>query len=346
MSAVLSAQVESCKNPCRDPLGWSSFNVFQLTLTRPDQPGSSTWKGRFDADSNDIQIDVDITDGRNSKSGKIMVVGGRFMAVRGPITEPGYEIDSLDAPVLYYQLLTRLLAAALPNGAEGIRGKLGIDFKDKETGIQFATPSAQGLIQAPWEVTGEVFVVESDMVDYKLTLTSEKSDGSTAELSFDGRLSKTSAAKINDATSIAGWKVFGLGIQTRDHEQGKTHDYGAGRENVPYKTVAEMRNKIADADYPGKLDQSRDFTGFWKTSCDNAFGLSIAHYGTDGKYTVTFCGPGGCGDPAEERKTFINKDPEYEVISDTELRIGNSEHRETYHKCTTETHPVLRYKHD
>lgn len=186
---------------------------------------------------------------------------------------------------------------------------------------------------------------ESDTVSsYKLSLTSARDGHSASELGFVGKLSKTKSARLDDAMQLDAWNLFGIGVQTKEQDEGTIYDYGAGPTNATYKTVADIRKKIAQDDYPGEPDPSRDFTGFWKEKCEDAFGLSIAHVGTDGKYTVTFCGPGGCGNPAEERKTFINKDSEYEVISDNELRVGDSQHRETYHKCTTDTHPVLSYK--
>jgi len=341
-----AAQDNSCQNPCRDPGAWSAFNIFELSVTISGQPGKSSWKGRFDSSSDDIQLEAEFAEGTTIKRGGIMMIGGRVLAVRGPITEPGSEIDSLDEPVLYYQLVTRLLGTVLPNGPKEISGTRGIDFKDEKTGIQFATPSAQGFIQAPWRVTGQINVLANEEVEYDLTLASARNGSSPTDFKFAGRMSKIPNAKIDDAMSLDGWNIFGVGVQTRQGEQGTTYDYGAGPATATYKTVADVRKKIAQDDYPGELDRSRDFTGFWKTNCEDAFGLSIAHFGTDGKYTVTFCGPGGCGDPAEERKTFINKDPEYEVVSATELKVGDPQHRDIYHKCTTDTHPILKYKNE
>ena len=71
----------------------------------------------------------------------------------------------------------------------------------------------------------------------------------------------------------------------------------------------------------------------------------IKHFGADGKYSIVFCGPGGCGDPANEgRKKFITKDPHYQVISEDEIREQSGEEWETYRRCTKDTHPVLKLK--
>jgi hypothetical protein len=88
------------------------------------------------------------------------------------------------------------------------------------------------------------------------------------------------------------WSVFGLGVQTRKEGNGTVYDYGAVPTTATYKRVADVRKKIARDDYPGEPDSSKNFTGFWKENCEEAFGLQIMPYSKDGKYSVIFCGPG------------------------------------------------------
>jgi hypothetical protein len=195
-------------------------------------------------------------------------------------------------------------------------------------------------------VSGELNVIAPDVVEYRLTLTVAAPNSVHAgDTSFAGKLSKSQSAKIDDAMPLDQWTLFGVGVQIRKEAHGTAYDYGAGPTNTKYKTVADIRKKIADDDYPGEPDPSKNFTGFWKEHCEQAFGLQIMHYGTEGKYSVVFCGPGGCGQPGSEgRITFITKDPEYQVVSEREIKQRVSEGWETYHKCTMDTHPVLKYK--
>jgi hypothetical protein len=94
-----------------------------------------------------------------------------------------------------------------------------------------------------------------------------------------------------------------------------------------------------------RRNDAKNFTGFWEENCDNAFGFQIMPYGQDGKDSVVFCGPGGCGIPGKgEPITFIANDPNYVVVSESEIRIRRSSSWETYHRCTTNTHPILKYK--
>jgi len=341
---------DTCGDPCGKPTLWDEFNKFELKVTAPEDSDYGSWRGTFDKESDDIQIDVEISDGKKITKGKILMVGGRVMVTQGPVTEPGYEIDALDAPIMEQKLVFRLLGAALPSGPEEVKGIRKVDFKSEKTGIQFATPSAQGFISAPWRVRGDVKTDTPDVVEYQLSLTSPGTAnpvGQTKErnTNFVGRLSKVASARIDDSLPLEGWKVLGVGFQTRKEGEATMYDYGAAPTSGVYKTVADIRKKLAADNYPGEPDPSKNFTGFWKEDCEQAFGLRIMPYGTDGKYSIVFCGPGGCGDPDNYgRITFITKDRNYEVISESEIKERTGNGWEVYHRCTTDPHPILRYK--
>ena len=337
-----------CQNPCGKPTTWDNYNAFLLRVTRPNEPGHALWKGQSDKESLDIRIDVETSDGEKTTKGVILVIGGRVMATHGSITQPGDEIDALDAAVLQQELVPRLLGRAVPDGPAKLQGTHMIDFSDEKTGIQFATPSAEGFVAPPWHVRGQVTVIAKDEVEYQLALNGAPTTGTNGKQyasNFAGRLSKVSNARIEDSMALDGWNVFDLGVHTRKEGSGTIYDYGATPAATGHKTVSDIRKKLAEQDYAGEPDPSRDFTGFWKHECDEAFGLQIMRYGNDGKYSVTFCGPGGCGDPADGHATFITKDPEYDVISENEIRMrGGDSSWDAYHRCTRDTHPILRYK--
>lgn len=338
-------------NPSASNLSaWEEFNAFELKTTKPGTSDYASYHGEFDQKSSDIQIEVEILEAGKTIKGKILMIGGRVMATQGPITEPGYEIDALDAAVLQQQLAVRLLAEAIPEGPAAVSGKQQINHKSETQGVCFATPSAEGYIPPPWQLTGFIKNAPRGGVQYEMRLvsgTSEKSSkqASAYDLTFNGRLSKVLTARIDDSMSLADWNLFGVGVQTRETKGGTVFDYSSAPATEPYQTVAHVRRKLAQDDYPGEPDLSKNFTGFWKEDCDEPFGLQIKHFGDDGKYSIVFCGPGGCGNPGEDgHSTFINKDRGYEVVSATEIKIRRSDGWDTYHKCTTDTHPVLKYK--
>ena len=120
------------QQPAGEPAAWQDFNSFTLNLTQPGQPGYSEWRGHINSQSNDIQIDVETQHSGAVVRGKILMIGGRVMALQGPIAEPGSEIDALDGPVLQVQLVTKLLARALPNGPASIPSAQHINYADSK----------------------------------------------------------------------------------------------------------------------------------------------------------------------------------------------------------------------
>lgn len=347
-ASLVRAADAPCDDPCGKPTAWFDFNGFTLKSTNPKSSGYGLWHGQFDKESMDIQIDAETSFGGSTKTGKILMIAGRVMATHGDVGEPGYEMDALDGAILQQQLVFRLLGAALPTGPKAVKGSYKINYSNAKTGIQFATQSAQGFIAAPWRVIGMVKKVASEKYQYHLELTSgvkgkPAREGGEYASNFDGELSKIANAKIVDSLSLADWKLFGVGVQVQKTDNGTTYDYNSAPSAESFKTIADVRKKLEADDFPGVPDATKDFTGFWKTNCDNGFGLQVKHLGTDGKYSIVFCGPGGCGNPNEGRKTFFTGDRHFIVVSEDEyFEIGRSGDKERWLRCTRETNPVLK----
>jgi hypothetical protein len=149
IGSFASTKDEKCVDPCGKPTPWDEFNVFELKVTSPEHAGYQLWRGRFDKSSKDIQISVESSDAKGTAKGMILLIGGRVMAIQGPIIQKGYEIDALDAPVLHFELIQRLLGRAYPGGPDNIAGEKQIDVSDERTGIKMATPSAEWFIAPP-----------------------------------------------------------------------------------------------------------------------------------------------------------------------------------------------------
>jgi hypothetical protein len=333
----------ACGDACGKPTPWDDFNVFRIRMTQPGQAAYALWRGQFDKESNDIQIEAEISDGKSVKTGKILMVGGRVMATNGDLTTPGYEIDALDAPVLQRLLVTHILGVLMPNGTVGLTGTRKIDFTEPKTGIQLATQSAEAFFQAPWHVQGAITLAAGEVVDFDLGLTaglkSPTPDRRIFTAKLSGRLSKSAKARIDDAMGLHGWKLFGLGIQSSQSGNTTTMDYNAAPATEQYKTIGDIRKKLTADDFPGERDSSKDFTGLWKEKCDDSFGLQIMHAGSDGQYSIAFCGVGGCEDASETRKTFFTGDRHYQVVSEDKIvEIYDSAPPHTMLRCSKDPH--------
>jgi len=349
--AISFTILASCGNDseCDDVSAWTVFTRVTLRQSAPDSTESIEWVGSFDQKTFDVSIDVRSHGSKEPMAGTIALVGGQVMMTKGLTLRPGYEIDALDAPVLSTRLVMILLKRAFPKGPDSIIGTMNIDRTDK-VGIKYATPSASGYIPAPWHLKGKVSKLPNGTLAFNLDLTIPSEQPSKQKsspiINMQGELGVLGRPVFLDTDSLDGWKTYGLGPQETKQGGSTVLDYGARLQQAKrYGTVGEVRALIAEENSPGVKDATKDFTGFWKTKCDDPFGLQVKHFGNEGKYSIVFCGPGGCGDPSDSRLTFITGDKSYEVVSESELiQIGRSGERETYHRCTKDTNPVLKYR--
>ena len=80
-----------------------------------------------------------------------------------------------------------------------------------------------------------------------------------------------------------------------------------------------------------------DYSGSWKTNCEDPVGLLIRPL-RNGLYSISFCKSTVCSPGAYRPDTRIENDPRYEVLSPTRLRLKHPEGGHTaYVKCSSET---------
>ena len=333
---------------CGDPTPWSEFSQFELTVTYEGYDQEQNWSGLFDNANADARIEV-YSGSPKAHAGTVGLINGAIMLSKGMTLEPGYEIDALDAPVLNFKLIAIILSRLYPEGPSTIKQSQEIDYQS-DVGIKFATQSASGYIPAPWSVQGSLEGPGHGTAEFdiKLTypITAPNAEVSSGSIRMRGTLSIRNGVVFDDSESLAGWTVYGLGPKTTEYEGGTAIDYGANKttEEV-YKVVGDIREHIAKQNHPGEPDSTKDFTGFWKSHCEDAFGLSIEHIGTEGMYSVVFCGPGGCGEPGSVRPTYITGDRRYQVLSENQFdELHGSGNSTTYIRCTDNPRPVLKYK--
>lgn len=350
MGTPVSVSASCDKDPeCDDVSTWAVFTRVSLkqSVSRSDE--AIEWVGSFDHKALDVSIDIATHGSREPLAGTVGLVGGQVMLTKGLKLRSGYEIDALDAPVLSMRLVMILLKRVFTKGPDQIVGPTNVNHTGK-VGIKYATPSASGYIPAPWHVKGKVSKLADGTLPFELALSfplqQKDKPSSSLTINMKGELAVLGRPVFRDTDSLEGWTTYGLGPQQTKQESSTILDYGAKpQEATRYRTIGDVRAFIAAENHPGVRDATKNFTGFWKKKCDEPFGLQIKHYGDEGKYSIVFCGPGGCGDPSESRPTFITGDKRYEVVREGELiEIARSGDRETYYRCTKDTNPVLKYQ--
>lgn len=347
MAAAHAALADCGKDPeCDDLSAWNRFGEYTLAFSLPNVPGANAdWTIHLDASENDMLIDTDHRAANGEqKKGKIGLVGGRIMLSQGLELRRGYEIDALDGPVLELRLVLSVLSRVFPKGPDSVQGTVRVDYAGK-AGIKYATPSASGYMPLPWHAAGEVRR-QDDGLSYDLHITAPTRPGAPMKeytMLVSGKLAGLEGPVFDDGGSLEGWTVYGLGVQAESEGGSTKYDYGAKPQGAGRaRTFADLRSLIAAENDPGKRDPAKDFTGFWKEKCDQGFGLQVMPYGRDGKYSVVFCGPGGCGDPGASRPTFITGDRHYEVVSEDEIYMRGAAGRTRFLRCTHDPHPVLK----
>jgi hypothetical protein len=224
------------------PPTWDGFSAVTLTFAEEKSNGT-TWSGVFDDERRDFLLDVQLRDPEPMR-GKVGLVGGRVMIVRGLKLAPGAEIDAMDGPVLSMRLAITVLARLFPDGPHTVLGLQRVT-RDEDVGIQFATPSASGSIGAPWRVSGSVENYKTDVVNFDLRLTVPArtgAKGATGNIRLKGRLSKRTGPVFRDDMPLEGWSLYTLGRVTRP---GGSATFGARPERADVKTIAELRRAIA-----------------------------------------------------------------------------------------------------
>ena len=238
------SQAEDCRNKttgdiCAAGSPWADFTQFSVRLRSEEHSGATTMTMHG---ADDFSIDIEDTPATH---GRIIVLAGRAMLMKDVQHETGYEIDALDGPVLMHQLVITLLDQAFPKGPSSVSGSFPIRIAQKTRPIRIATQSADGLIEAPWTLTGTARRADGRIgYDLQLAFTAENSE---RKLAFTGFWQKAPlATPLDDRMSLAGWTVHWLTPMTSTSDQGTILDYGAKPASQHWADVAALRKYIAD----------------------------------------------------------------------------------------------------
>ncbi|HET7785513.1 MAG TPA: hypothetical protein VFL36_06045, partial [Myxococcales bacterium] len=317
------------------PSTWNECNVFDFTAVGPTSSNRSTIRGAASFSSGDLWIDIRQTSATVKRSGTMIVVAGRELAVRGFRPEPGSEIDALDGPVLFLRMLTAALTTAAPEGPAKVDRRRVIQHTETKTPIRAGTPSAGAEVPPPWSLVGHVEPGPAGVVKLDVELVAKADDPAAPsgkfKLHFTGTLSASdSAPRLSESMSLKGWTLYSLGPRSFRQGSSTILDYGGTQKKERYLTIAELRKAMQVENDPGKPDPKLDLSGFWKESCDQNFGLRIQRSTPEGKYTITFCGPGGCVD--DGRQSYITGDKQFQILSIDELKERRGDDWETYRR--------------
>ena len=239
IAAASAGAMAACKDDpeCDPPSAWRDFTEVTLNVTQIGSKSTATYHALFDFAKNDLMIDVDVRDPEAGMHGIVAMVGGRVMISRGVFLERGYEIDAIDGPVLTVRLVETVLGRVLPAGPGSLTAdKVAFDYAGK-AGVKFATPSASGRLELPWNAKGTARKSKAGSIDFMFDLASgEKGKPGFVQTRVIGSLAMSNAPVFADAMPLDGWTIYGVGA---------------------YKTIADIRAYIAKQDKSRATDAAK-----------------------------------------------------------------------------------------
>lgn len=194
--------------------------------------------------SSDARIKILYKDKGSLVSSTLMLISGQLLTAGAPLA-PGYEIDSLDKPVLTLQLVNKLLAYATKITPEKIKEKIKIDVSESSESIRVDTTSASGDYHAPWSLQGFVIPLAGLSIAFELSFSFSGESGQKITLDYHGQWQrKDPPPEFPDSISLVGWKLYTIGLITRKQEDNTVVDYGATPKEQTFTTLRDFRQTV------------------------------------------------------------------------------------------------------
>src|SRR6266498_3612690 len=225
---------------------WELFNRVKLELTDVLKSYKAKWQFEI-AENRDLRISIDEQSGNDRRAGTIMLVSGLALLTNGLDLKEGYEIDSLNSPVLMCHLAISLLHYAFPDGPKSIGKNNAFEITEKNKPILVGTPNASSLFPPPWKLKGSVDKAEGGNVfDFSFSFKPNPASTEFSEIKFHGGWEKSGTTpQFPDAISLKGWKVFMLGSNEQNTEGDSIVGKGARSEKKSYDTLGDLRKSLA-----------------------------------------------------------------------------------------------------
>ncbi len=192
----------------------------------------------------DMRIGIEERDGNSQTSRELLLIAGRFLAVRGAKIPAGYEIDILDAAALSWQVAAQLLARASPGDPGSLSAPIRISLAESRTAISVSTNSAEETFPPPWTARGRINPVGDRRLDFDFIFSYHTTvpPSEPMEVRYSGRWEyATPPPVIGNDSSLSGWSVFSLGTRKRREKGEDMVDFSASPGKTVYGTVGELR---------------------------------------------------------------------------------------------------------
>lgn len=191
------------------------YGAGHIALVASDAAAGFRAEWRFDrADNGDIRIVKDERRGPARVDGTLLsVCDDQALLFKDIVPVRQQELRELNEPVLYLQLVLRLLARAMPQGLPVAGVQTAIDVADDKSPLRVRKGfGARKDFGAPWRARGNAIRGAAGEVRFDLVLTHTADSVAGAppapELKLAGVWEQSSHMRtIDNAFSLAGWRV-------------------------------------------------------------------------------------------------------------------------------------------
>lgn len=190
----------------------------------------------------DTKITLTTEDKGLGQVGEIMLINGQrpWMLTKNLPLEEGYEIDTLDGPVLNLKLVLALLRTAAPAGPGGITKATTVEVREDRRPITVSTASAMGGLEAPWTLRATIEPTAENEWSFDLVVDLPAEAGES--LHVRGTWQKQATGPVlSDDTLLEGWSILVIGPIRRAVDEGVVYDYGAQPFDRQVRTLGELR---------------------------------------------------------------------------------------------------------
>ena len=196
-----------------------------------------------------MRIGIEEQTPQGTSATEILLISGRFMASRGSKLEKGYEIDTVDAAALSWQIAGQILGRASPGDPARLRAPVRIALAENRVPIHVVTSSAEETFDPPWSAQGRINPIGNSRVDFEIVFAfrNPMPPSAAMEMRYSGRWERSpTSPALPDSMSLDGWSIYALGAQRRRDKDGVAVDFGASPLPQRFSTVGELRRSLAD----------------------------------------------------------------------------------------------------
>ena len=191
---------------------WYRAGHVSLRLTDAAHDVNAAWQ--FDrADNGDNRVLREERRGGVKFDGAVMsICDDQALVIKGIPLERGREMRALDDPVLYLQMLLRLLARAVPEGPAAFGGDKLVEISEPKAALRVRKGlEARRDFNAPWQARGRIMRDAAGDISYDIVLNhaGDGAEQARTELKAAGVWRPESLVhSFADSMDIADWQVY------------------------------------------------------------------------------------------------------------------------------------------